>query len=459
VNRVIYVIVLVALFAVSLAGVVSMAGISVQYTPLASYDFLSASELHNFMNITLDGKIWNVTLTKYSVSNGILNITNKDDMDALLVMPRSIDGYAEVKFAGDGGVMVVNPLSINGSSTHVMGYEIIRKGTSYTVYFVNGTNKDVLASTSSSSDTVVVTVMDGKIRFGLQDGSGIYEANGFGLIALAAPPDSSACFDRVALYGKYLASQNEVDLGSATIEKGKHIAIFKYDLSGYKSIKSAKLVVEMTGENDPYARWVLVLINGHGLGTISTITNAFRWPNPVPDDLKDKYDYIVVYRGTISFDVTSYVSSQKTGEIIVGVQTSLVPWNVHVKLVIDGESGNGGSSSSTSAGSASSGTATKSIALSDNRFIYLAAGAGILILFIVIVAAFAKGGRRRGLTFMLVPLLILLVIGGIVMGILAWLHPEYLVTMAMGLGAIAFLVLFLLIASGKRIPNPIKHSG
>ena len=77
-NIVIYVIVLVAHFAMSLASVVSMAGISVQYTPLASYDFLSASELHNFMNITLDGKIWNVTLTKYSVSNGILNITNKD---------------------------------------------------------------------------------------------------------------------------------------------------------------------------------------------------------------------------------------------------------------------------------------------------------------------------------------------------------------------------------------------
>ena len=52
--------------------------------------------------------------------------------------------------------------------------------------------------------------------------------------------------------------------------------------------------------------------------------------------------------------------------------------------------------------------------------------------------------------------LLTLLLGSISAGILAYFHPEYLTSLAYGLGAIGVVVLCLLLTSGKRVPNPVK---
>jgi len=52
--------------------------------------------------------------------------------------------------------------------------------------------------------------------------------------------------------------------------------------------------------------------------------------------------------------------------------------------------------------------------------------------------------------------LLALLTGSITAGILAYFHPEYLTSLAYGLGAIGIAVLALLLGSGKKVPNPVK---
>lgn len=426
-----------------------------QYVTLASFDFLSADELKNFENITLAATAWNTTLTSYSVSNGVLNITNKDNEDVFLAYPITLNGYAEVKLAGDGAVAVLDPIAYNESK--VLGYELVRTSSGITVYMINGTSsKTALASLSTTADTVVVTVMDGKIGFGLEDGTSIYQGSGSGIIALGAVANSTASFDKLTLYGKFLAANTEIDLGQKTIGKEVHVVTFDYDLSKYTNIRQAKIVVSLSNEQtDPWARWVIIGIKTPDgqffiLGQNSQISNAFRWPSTVPSSYSDKYSATIFRSGTFTYDITSIVQKYPKGEIIVGVQTSYVPWSASVKIVLDADT----QDTTTEATTTSSHTLSlHGISLSEK---YALLGAGLIaLLLILFIALGGKHGRRRGIAMFLAVFLILLILGGITAAVLAWLHPEYLTAIAFGLGAIAIIMLFLLLASGKKIPNPI----
>ena len=89
-------------------------------------------------------------------------------------------------------------------------------------------------------------------------------------------------------------------------------------------------------------------------------------------------------------------------------------------------------------------------------------GLGALVLILLIVLLTQPSGRRRSILGSMAPimafLMVLLVLGGVAAAVMAWLHPEYLVSLAYGLGAIAIIVLLLLLQSGRRIniPNPVK---
>ncbi len=63
----------------------------------------------------------------------------------------------------------------------------------------------------------------------------------------------------------------------------------------------------------------------------------------------------------------------------------------------------------------------------------------------------------RGIAPVLGMFILLLILGGISMAILAWLHPQWLSVIALGLGAIALIVLLLLLTAGRNIPNPFRQ--
>ena len=63
--------------------------------------------------------------------------------------------------------------------------------------------------------------------------------------------------------------------------------------------------------------------------------------------------------------------------------------------------------------------------------------------------------KRGMLGSFLAPFFIfLLVLAGIATAVLAYAHPEYLVTFSLGLGALALLVLIVLLRHGRHIQNP-----
>ncbi len=444
-----------ALILVSPLAIMNTNATTPQYVALASFDFLSADEVAKFSNITLAGQAWNTTLTSYSVSNGVLNITNNDNEDVFLAYPVVLDGYAEVKFAGNGAIGVFDPIAYNQS--RLLGYELVKTSTGITVYMVNGTSsKTAVASLSTTADTVVVTVMDGKIGFGLEDGTSIYQGSGSGIIALGAVANSTASFDKVTLYAKYLAGTYEVDLGSKTIALHQHVVVFDYDVSKYTDIKSAKLVVQFKpATHDPWARWVIILFddgNGHYYTPFeNTITNAHRWPSPIPSSYSDKYtDVTYEGDGPRSYDVTQWIQQHPKGKIYVGVQTSYAAWTASVKLVLDADK----QDTTTEVTTTSHSLSIHGLSGNAEKYALIGLGAIALLLLMFVLASGGKH-RRRGIAMFLAVFLILLILGGITAAVLAWLHPEYLTAIAFGLGAIAIIMLFLLLASGKKIPNPI----
>lgn len=427
-----------------------------QYMVLASFDFLSADEIKNFQNITLAAQPWNTTLTSYQVLDGDLKIDNKASTDALLVYPRLLNGYADIKM-DNGTVAVLDAIAYNQSQ--IIGYEIVKTGSSLTVYALNGTSKTVLSSATVSDNELIVTLMDGKLQFTTASGTGIYQASfSNGLIALGAAADQNATFDKLTLYGLAgVQGTYTIDLGTKTIQKGQHITSFTYDISSYKDIKSAKLIVTANPDgDDPWSRWFIALFYADGKywapGSLSKITNAHRWPQ-LPSDYADKWNSIIWHSTTLTFDVTSWIQEHPKGTLYIGVQTSWVPWTVSAKLVIDAEK------TATETTTSSSSSSHININLSNERTKYALIGLGAIILIIILIAALGMHGhhRKRGLAVLLGVFLILLVIGGIAAAVLAWLHPEYLTALAFGLGAIALIFVFMLLAHGRSIPNPFQH--
>ncbi|MCD6300898.1 MAG: hypothetical protein J7L82_02385 [Staphylothermus sp.] len=434
-----------------IAIIPATAQVSTQYMVLASFDFLSADELAKFSNITLAGQVWNTTLTSYQVTNGVLNITNNDANDAFLAYPVVLDGYAEVKFAGDGAVGVFDPIAYNESK--LLGYELVRTSTGITVYMVNGTEKTAVTSLSTSADTVLVTVVDGNIRFDLPDGTGIYQAAGSGIIALGAPAGSNGVFDKVTLYAKYLAGTQEVDLGSKTILAHKHVVVFEYDVSQYTNIRSAKLVINAyPAHSDPWARWVIILFEDNGQYYMPyeyTIINKHRWPTDViPSQYSDKYtDIVYEGSGPRTYDVTTWIQQHPKGKLYIGIQAVVDDWVVGAKLVLDADTQDTTTEITTTTGILGS--------ASNEVMKYGLIGLGAIILLVIIFVLMMGGKkRRRAIAPLIAAFLILLVLGGIAAAVMAWLHPEYLTALAFGLGAIAIILVFMLLTSGKRIPNP-----
>ncbi len=421
----------------------------VQYRVLASYDFLNADEVSGFENLTLAGNAWNSSLTSYTITNGVLNITNKDTSDAMLVLGKPLNGYAEVKFGGVGEVIV---LMGNNTST---GFIVERTSSGIVVYMLNNTEKTTLASVSTSLDTVIITLMNGKFSVYLSDGTGVYEAPVdiiSARIALAAPASdgtttTTGVFDKIALYGFSLAGETEIDLGSKTVTATARIAKFDYDLSKYTNIRSAKLLITFATSDDGYVRKYIVATSDPG-------NDWANWPALGDTGVLDSGT--VWFYGTREIDVTDLVKNNPSGSIYVGVSVGgTYSWTITAKLVIDADDTNNDDNDGTTTEIPDGDTSGSSNILQNK---YLLAGVGIIVL-IVIIAALAGGKKsRRGIAFLAAVFLVLLVLGGIAIAVMAWLHPEYLTAMAFGLGAIAVLVLIVMATSGKRIPNPMKAS-
>ena len=434
---------LVLALAIAVAPFVASAA-TTTYQTLASFDFLSSDEVSNFENMTLAGGVWNTTLTSYTVSGGKLNISNTDTSDALLIYPRTLNGYAEITL--DQGAIGVFT-NYNGTSTILTGYEIVKDSSGITVYEVNGTSKTAVASLTTTANTIIVTVMNGKFRVDLPDGTGIYEAPlDEAVLALGAPASDGSnptygVFDKVVLYGTYLSGQYEVDLGTKTVYAGDRVAEFSYDVSAYKDIQSAKLVVTMSTDSDPYLRYFI----------ISTSDPGQNFWNPWPSSYLEKGT--VAGGLTATVDVTNIIKSSPTGTFYVGISTfDSTGWKVSAKLVLDA------SAPSTSTDNTVETTTSKSLKeyFTGDNAKYLALGVGVIVL-IALVAALAGGGRRRGITPLVTAVIILLVLGGIAAAVMAYFHPEYLTALAYGLGAIAILAIFILYAAPRKIPNPTKQ--
>ncbi len=461
-NRVLAGIIVVFMLLFPITTMITNAQVQVQYMPLSSYDFLTADEIKSFDNITALGTHINSSLTTITVSGGILTINNTDDKDVFFVMKSKVS-YAEIYFAGDGGVAVLDASYYNESK--VYGIMVVKTSTGYTVYTVNGTSKTGVASSSSTATKLMVTVNNGVTRIDLGDGIGLYETSIDGVLALAVPAGSVAKYDKLVVYTKYLAAQQIIDLGSKTIEKKKHITSFNYDLSGYSNIRSVKVVVEYKSA-DPYMRWTNIYLYSdnkwYSVGTEKYIdrtadgkTVERRWPNPIPSDINDRVYTIILRSGKYTADVTEFMQNHRKGTLYVCIETDYTSYNVHVKLIIDGDPvGNNNGDNNGIMDKVEDKISTNSDTLK-----YLAIGAGaiiIILLLFMLVSGGSKHRRGRGMAPVLAVFLILLILGGITALILAWLHPEYLTSLAIGLGAIALIALLLLLQAGKRIPNPIK---
>ncbi len=438
--------VLATIFAAIIAPIMPVAAV-VQYKVLASYDFLNADEVSSFDNMTLAADNWNTTLTSYSISNGILNITNKDTSDALLVLDKPLSGYAEVKFAGTGEIIV-----FTGNITDKQGFVVERTSSGIVVYLLNGTSKTSLASISTTQDTVEISLMNGEFSVYLADGTQVYNSDigsvAAASIALGAPASDgtnavTASIDKIALYGFTLAGTAEIDLGTKTVTASARVAKFDYDVSSYSNIQTAKLVITFTpADGDPYAR----------IYVVSTTDPGNDWATWSPDNSLSTG--AIIYGGTIEVDVTDVVKNNPTGSFYAGISVGgSYSWSISAKLVLDAD---------TSTTSTTTQTSTELPNVGHNidwgQYKYLLIGGGAVVLLALIIALANTGGRRRrGLAALLAVFIFLLVIGGIAIAVMAWLHPEYLTAMAFGLGAIAVLVLLVMVTSGKRIPNPVKR--
>lgn len=431
-HRKLYLVAPAIILALMLVAPLASNATTVQYQVLASFDFLSSDEVSNFQNVTLAATTWNTTLTSYTVSSGDLNISNKDTSDALLVYPVTLNGYAEVTLS-QGVIGVFS--NYNGTNTVLTGYEIVKDSNGITVYTVNGTSKSAVASLTTSADTIEVMAQDGKFKVSLSDGTGIYEGSiGDAVIALGAPASDGTnptygVFDKVVLYGSMLAGSYEVDLGSKTVTPSSKVVSFSYDVSKYSNVQSAKLVITMTSNDDPYARYYVISLNS------DPGTDYNSWTSRG----------VVIDKATVSKDVTSDISSKPTGTVYVGITCGVGSWTVSAKLVLDAQA----PSSSTPSTSSASNSNTVEVLKSSN-WKYIAIGAGVLV-FLMLIFAIAAPKGRKGIVGLATALIVFLILGGIAAAVMAWLHPEYLTAMAFGLGAIAIILVFMLMGSGKHI--------
>ncbi len=409
----------------------------VGYVTLSSFDFLSSSEVSNFNNLTLAGSNWNTTLTSYSVSNGLLNVTNKDSSDAMLVYPETLNGYADVKFTA-GAIGVFS--NYNSSATNLAGYEVVKDSNGITVYEVNGTSKTALASYSTTSDEVMIYALDGDFKVTLPDGTNIYTGSiGNAVLALGAPANTNASFDKLMLYGIYLSGDTSVSLGSKTLTGTTPIS-FSYDVSKYNPT-SIKASIKMVSNDDPYARYFAICTKD-----FSSVSTWWKQDLSSYGELKSG-----IVMNTLTVDVPL---SSSSGTLYVGISSMSGSWTVTVTIALSTTATSTPSDTNTEVTTTSSNKL--SLHLSSNAEKYLAIGAFVVVLLIIAVAMMAGGGRRRRgmLSLLAVMFMVLLILGGVAAAVLAWLHPEWLTAVALGLGALAIITLLILIGAPGKIPNP-----
>jgi len=455
----ILVIPIVLVFVAAFLGpVFSAHAITVQYQTLASFDFLSADEISNFINTTLTGETWNSWNTtlygqvSYTVADGKLNITSTSgssgSKEGLLLYDIVWTGYIDVVL-DQGIIAILDPANATAVQT---GYEIIKDSSGINVYLVNGTSKTVVSSLSTTATEILVSVLDGQLQVKLADGTEIYTgAMEEAVFALGAPAGGSGIFDKVVLYGTLLAGTVEIDLGSYTLTPTARVAAVKYDVSKYTEIDSAKLIVKITPKNPNYARFYIIDDKDPGTGgwwhDSSITSNALR------------FGIVTILGATVKVDVLDVVKANPSGTFYIGVSVfdehnQGESWTINVKLVLDASV----ESESTTTEQASNNGWLDSLkdkwsGLSDTTK-YLLLGVGIVIILIIV---FTLGvGKKGGIAPLLAIFIVLLILGGIAAALLAWLHPEYLTALAFGLGAIALIALFMLFMSGKNIPNPLK---
>ena len=448
-SKLAYGVVLLVVLALLAAAMPLAKAVNVQYQVLSSFDFLSADEVDSFENTTLTGEAWNSWNTteygtlEYSVSDGKLNITSTSGTvgakEGFLVYPRTFNGYAEITL--DQGIIGVFE-NYNGTGVTLTGFEIVKNSNGITVYSVNGSDKTAVASITTTATKVIITVENGKFRVDLGDGTGVYEAGlDQAVLALGAPADGQGIFDKVVLYGRLLSGTYEIDLGSKTVYGGDRIAEFPYDVSKYSNIKSAKLIVKISTTSDPYLRYFIV--------TANVVPESTFWKNP-PDNL----EFGLVVRGlTREYDVLSEISSKPSGTFYVGISVyKPYEWAISAKLVIDA------SEETTSPTTTSPSTTTEIIEKikTNDAVKYALIGAGAIIFLIVVFSLLGGKRGRHGIAPVIAALLAFLILGGIAAAVLAWFHPEYLVALAFGLGAIAIILFFMFLTSGKTIPNPFN---
>ena len=180
-----------------------------------------------------------------------------------------------------------------------------------------------------------------------------------------------------------------------------------------------------------------------------TIINKHRWPTDViPSQYSDKYtDIVYEGSGPRTYDVTTWIQQHPKGKLYIGIQAVVDDWVVGAKLVLDADTQDTTTEITTTTGILGS--------ASNEVMKYGLIGLGAIILLVIIFVLMMGGKkRRRAIAPLIAAFLILLVLGGIAAAVMAWLHPEYLTALAFGLGAIAIILVFMLLTSGKRIPNP-----
>lgn len=426
--------------------------VTVGYVTLSSFDFLSASELSNFANISLDGETWNTwNTTEYgtlsaTVSNGVLNITSTagtvGSKEGFLVLPQALNGYVDVKLSS--GVIGLFTNYNTSSTAPLEGYEIVKTSTGLTVYLVNGTSKTALSSLSTSADEVLVQALNGDFVVKLPDGTTVYTGtiSSSPVVALGTLAGETATFDKVALYGIYLSGDTSVSLGTKTITPSAQVVSFTYDVSKYNP-KTIKAQVNFNKKDDNYARYYAICTKD--FSSVSAWWKA------------DLSSYGLLKKGIVFGPTAVSVNlNEPKGTLYVGVSTFTGSWTVTIYIVLGGVSGNPSSGSDTDTETTTT-SAGSSFSLNSKWVKYAAIGGFVLIILIVILAAAGGHRGRRGVGMLIAAFVMMLIMGGIAAAVLAWLHPEWLMAIAFGLGALAVLVLVLLIGHGGRtIPNPAK---
>ena len=350
-------------------------------------DFLSASELNRFFNMTLAGNAWGATDgLSASVTGGVLTVQSTGTVDGFLVYSDPVDGKAAIKLSGEGYIGIFTAVSINSSSAPI-GYILDVNPTNVVLYAVNGT-KTLVTSLNIAANDIIIDYQNGFITITVESVDLYQTYMGIPHIALGVEAGGTTGYDLLSVYSvTYLQGVAAKSLGRATLTSTNRVAEFTLDSD---LPAGSKIFVRVVASDDPYLRYFIVS---------SSLPSQTFWKNSA--DKQNAMKFGTLYAGQeISIDLPESLSSGQ--KIYVGISVgSTYKWTV--ELLVESKQNNQNNDQQNNQGN-NQGTQTQGqpdnneeSGLSDifrDKYVkYALIGLGVIVVVVAVVAIFTRGGK------------------------------------------------------------------